>query len=143
MIPIAKKTFFIVAVIASVYLYLFAGRNAITFDPDKSFPADLNGKPKTSFYAGERIYIMRTFCINLDVPGTATRLMQNLETGVVYFLGTTMYDGRTGCRTHPYQSVVPSDIPPGEYDIHAKFTLEINPINTRVFNAPTVRVTIK
>lgn len=94
---------------------------------------------------GDLVVFWREVCASKAVIVHTHREFVNLATGKKYTLPSVSYvSSSTGnCYETRFETPLPDDIPPGEYEYRPALTYEVNPSKTISKAAPVVRVVVE
>lgn len=79
---------------------------------------------------GGTLVIDRHYCVNTDVPSSASRELLRTDDGngkFVYATGTQHFTPK-GCWKRPFNVPIPDYVPAGHYEYHVTLTYRVNPI---------------
>lgn len=99
---------------------------------------DVRGEPKSLFAAGETIQIYRVVCVDKIAPGIVVSEIINLDTKVVYPMGSRPSGAFAGCAPRTISIRLPPNIAPGRYEYRVVTHYDVNPLRTVVVTLPAI-----
>jgi len=130
-------------------LYIFLGTALWTVYFDDNYPeitaSELrasNGEVASVFHAGHTLHIFRVYCFEKATLGRVTVEIRNIKTGAFYTLGTRLAVNSTNCSPRTTAVGIPSDTPPGQYELHEIASYSVNPLKMTTYTFPILRFTL-
>ena len=93
------------------------------------YAADLNGKPKRQFKAGEWLYVRRLFRNMVSCPAESGLSINDMRGNPIYPIDTTRFFLRAEDKPHEtIRAFLLPPIPPGRYRVHTVIACQVNPL---------------
>jgi hypothetical protein len=104
----------------------------------KNAPYPILNENKT-VRSGELLKHEVDYCKYLEIGSDTSKQFIN---GLIYTVPTTYNDNPVGCSKTVFSTVIPPELPPGEYILTITKTYHVNPIRDIVFTNSTEKFTV-
>lgn len=97
---------------------------------------DASGRKAEIFHAGDVMEVYRKVCVDKMSPGIVVSEIVNLDTGVLFPMGSRPTGAFTGCSSRTVAVRIPTEAPPGRYEWRVVAHYDVNPLRTIVVPLP-------